>query len=215
VKLFLTGTDTGVGKTHVASMLVRALRKSGVDAIGFKPICCGDRDDAEMLHAAADGAISLNDVNPIWLRAPAAPLAASMIENRIVDLALIREAFRRVTDQHAGVVVEGVGGWLVPITRDYSTADLAVEFGLPVVIVVANRLGALNHTLLTIESIRSRQLECAGIILNQVQPPSPESIAETTNRGILEEVAGVPVLGEIAYGEAGDVSFLSALIAGK
>ncbi|EDY19348.1 dethiobiotin synthase [Chthoniobacter flavus Ellin428] len=201
MNLFLTGTDTNVGKSYIASLLVRALRSEGHDCVGLKPICCGDRDDATLLHAAAEGAIELNDVNPVWLRTPAAPYTASLIENRAIDLALIRESFQRARAAHESVIVEGAGGWLVPIERDYYIADLAVECGLPVAIVVANRLGALNHALLTVAAVRARGLECAGLILNH---PSPdEDIATTTNRGVLEEFAGVPILFDVAYGQRG------------
>lgn len=201
MNLFLTGTDTNVGKSYVASLLVRALRAEGRDCVGLKPICCGDRDDATLLHAAAEGAIELNDVNPVWLRTPAAPYTASLIENRPIDLALIRESFARARAAHESVIVEGAGGWLVPIERHYYIADLAAEFGLPVAIVVANRLGALNHALLTIAAVRARGLECAGLIVNH--PSADEDIATTTNRGVLEEFAGVPILFDIAYGQRG------------
>ena len=202
MNLFLTGTDTDVGKTYVATLLVRALRAQGVDAVGMKPLCCGGREDAEALHAAGGGAIPLNDVNPVWLRAPAAPYTAAMIENRSIDLALIRETFTRLRGAHEALIVEGAGGWLVPITRDFFVADLAAEFALPVAIVVANRLGALNHTLLTIGAIRARGLECAGIILNHTTPPdAAPDLAATTNRGILEDIAGVPILAEVGYGQ--------------
>ncbi|MEP6670804.1 MAG: dethiobiotin synthase [Chthoniobacter sp.] len=201
MNLFLTGTDTNVGKSYVAALLVRALRAAGRGCVGLKPICCGEREDATLLHAAADGAITLNDVNPVWLRAPAAPYTASLIENRAVDLALIRESFARARSAHESLIVEGAGGWLVPITRDYFVADLAAEFGLPVAIVVANRLGALNHALLTVAAVRARGLECAGLIINH--PSAEEDIATTTNRGVLEEMAGVPILFDIAYGQRG------------
>jgi len=201
MNLFLTGTDTNVGKTYVAGLIVRALRTAGEDCVGLKPICCGEREDAELLHAAADGAISLNEINPVWLRTPAAPYTASLIENRPLDLDLIRESFARACRAHKSLIVEGAGGWLVPITRDYSMADLAAEFRLPVAVVVANRLGAINHALLTVASIRAHGLECAGLIVNH--PSAEEDIATTTNRGVLEEVAKVPILFEIAYGQRG------------
>jgi dethiobiotin synthetase len=201
VNLFLTGTDTNVGKSYVAALIVRALRAAGKNCVGLKPICCGGREDAELLHTAAEGAISLNEINPVWLRTPAAPFTASLIENRAIDLDLVRESFARVRQAHESVIVEGVGGWLVPITRDFSVADLAAEFGLPVAIVVANKLGALNHALLTIESIRARGVECAGLIFNHTTPE--EDIATTTNRGVLEELAGVPILLDVTYGQRG------------
>jgi len=202
MNLFLTGTDTDVGKTYVAALLVRALRAAGRDAVGMKPLCCGGREDAEMLHAAADGAVPLNDVNPIWLRPPTAPYPASMIENRPIDLALVHETFARLRGAHESLIVEGVGGWLVPIRRDYLVSDLAADFGLPVAVVVANRLGALNHTLLTVQAIRARGLVCAGIILNHTQPTGDApDLAATTNRAILEDLLDVPVLWEVAHGQ--------------
>jgi dethiobiotin synthetase len=199
VNLFFTGTDTGAGKTYVTSLLVRALRKAGLDCVGLKPICCGGREDAEELHAAAGGAIELNDINPVWLRTPAAPYTAAVVENRVIDLMLIREAFGRARSAHESIIVEGVGGWRVPIARDYFVGDLAEEFGLPVVIVVANRLGAINHALLTVESVQRRGLPCAGLILNRVS--AEDDVATATNRAMLEELAGVPILAEVGYGQ--------------
>lgn len=201
MNLFLTGTDTNVGKTYVGALLVRALRKAGLDTVAMKPICCGGREDAEALHAAADGALSLNDVNPVWLRPPAAPYTASMIENRAIDLALIRETFARVSAAHRSLIVEGVGGWLVPIERDYFVRDLAADFGMPVAVVFANRLGALNHTMLTVESIRAAGLECAGLIQNQPCAAAPEEAAAmATNRAVLEDLTGLPILFDLAHG---------------
>lgn len=195
MNLFLTGTDTDVGKTFVSNLLVRGLRKAGLDTVAMKPVCCGGRADAEILREACWGGIGINDVNPVWLRTPAAPYTAAMIENRAIDLDLIREAFARLRATHRSLIVEGVGGWLVPIRRDYFVADLAAEFGLPVAVVVRNRLGALNHALLTVRAIQLRGLQCAGVILNQMD--SGDGILSTTTRPILEEVLDVPVLFEI------------------
>ena len=207
MSIFITGTDTGVGKTRVAAMLVRALRAMGVDAVGFKPICCGGSEDAVALAEASGGAITLNDVNPVWLRPPVAPYAAAMIEGRMVDLALVREKFAQLRAAHAAVIVEGAGGWLVPVTRDFSMADLAAEFALPVLVVAANRLGVINHTLLTLAAIRASGLECAGVVLNHPHEPRPDDPAVVTNAGVLGELLAattsgeaVPLLGEIEFG---------------
>ena len=198
---FVTGTDTGVGKTYVTARLIRENRAQGLDTVGFKPICCGSRDDAEILRDAADGALAINEVNPVWLRTPAAPYVASLIENRLIDLALVRETFSSLRARHESVIVEGAGGWLVPIADGYTFADLAKELGLPVIVVVKNRLGALNHTALTVHHIRACGLECAGLILNHGPASSdlesdPQQIAQATNRSILEELLRVPVLRE-------------------
>ena len=205
MSLFITGTDTGVGKTHVAALLVRALRAAGTDAVGFKPICCGGREDAVAL-AEASGDVALNDVNPVWLRPPVAPYAAAMIEGRIADLALVREKFAQLRAAHTAVIVEGAGGWLVPVTRDFSMADLAAEFALPVLVVAANRLGVINHTLLTVAAIRASGLKCAGVVLNHPHTPQPDDPAIVTNAGVLGELlaalpgGAVPLLGEIEFG---------------
>jgi dethiobiotin synthetase len=196
MRLFITGTDTGVGKTYVAAGLVAA----GRDCVGLKPICCGGREDAEALHAAGRGALSLNEVNPVWLRPPVAPYTAAMIESRLVDVALVRETIASAASRHAQVVVEGAGGWLVPIAREYTFADLAVELGWPVLVVAANRLGVLNHTLLTLEAIARRGLQCVGVVLNEPAPSKEEEqIATATNLQVLETLTEVPVW-ELAYG---------------
>jgi len=197
---FLTGTDTGVGKTYVGALLVRALRRAGFDTIGLKPICCGDRSDAETLRAAADCEPDLDDVNPVWFRVPAAPYTAAMVENRLPDLDQIRERYARIRASRRSLIVEGVGGWLVPILRDYSIADLAAEMGLPVVVVAANRLGVLNHTLLTVQAIQTCGLKCAGVILNNVSGDSDP--ATSTNRAVLEDLLEVPLLHEITFNQA-------------
>jgi dethiobiotin synthetase len=195
VNCFVTGTDTGVGKTYVSALLIRGLRAAGVDAVGMKPICCGGREDAELLHSASGDAISLNDVNPVWLRTPAAPYTASMIEERMIDLDAIRETFARLRGRHRALIVEGAGGWLVPIRRDFFIADLAAEMDLPVVVVAVNKLGAINHTLLTVRDIHARGLKCAGVIFNNIG--SDDLIATTTNRGVLETLLDVPILFEV------------------
>ncbi len=203
---FVTGTDTGVGKTYVTARLIRRLRAGGLDTVGFKPICCGSREDAEILRAAADDVLSLNEVNPVWLRTPAAPYTAALIENRPIDLALVRETFDGLRTRHGSMLVEGVGGWLVPIQTDYTVADLAREIGWPVIVVVKNRLGALNHAALTISQVRSAGLTVAGLIVNDgpaaaAPEEDAETIAKTTNRSVLEAWLGVPILFEVHAGQ--------------
>jgi dethiobiotin synthetase len=205
MSVFITGTDTDVGKTWVATALTRAWRATGADVVAMKPISCGGREDAELLQQACGGDVSINDINPVWLRPAVAPYTAAMIEERAVDLLLIRETFARLREQHAAIVVEGAGGWLVPITRDYFVSDLAAELKLPVLVVAANRLGVLNHALLTVESVLSKGLQCAGVLLNQLVPPAPGDAAAVTNPGILEELLSarnVPYLGEMEHGSA-------------
>lgn len=203
MKLFITGTDTGVGKTYVTARLVRALRAKGLDCVGMKPLSCGGLEDADALRDACEGQLSIDDINPVRLQSFAAPYVAAMIESRVIDLDLIRRTYARLAAEHDSIIVEGAGGWLVPLTRDYFIADFAVELGLPVAVVTANRLGALNHTLLTVEAIKARGLTCAGIFLNQARTPTEDDeIAIQTNRAVLEETAGVPILGIVTHGQS-------------
>ncbi|MGV3532777.1 MAG: dethiobiotin synthase [Chthoniobacteraceae bacterium] len=185
--VFITGTDTEVGKTYVSCLLIRALRQAGIDAVGIKPISCGDRADAEALYAASDGVATLNEINPVWLRTPAAPYTAAMIEERPIDLALIREGFDRLKAAHEMVVMEGVGGWRVPIAQDYYVSDLAREFSLPVLVVAANKLGALNHTILTVEAVRQSGRECLGVVWNDAVA-DVASPAAATNKAVFDSL---------------------------
>lgn len=196
---FITGTGTGVGKTFFSRLLVRALRSTGLDAVGMKPICCGDRDDAEALVSASDHALTLNECNPVWMRPPVSPYTASMMEGRHVDLDLIRDQYRQLRARFPAVLVEGVGGWRVPLRRDYFVSDLAVDMGQPVLVVAVNELGALNHTLLTVEAVRQTGLSCAGIIFNH--RTGEQDAAIFTNRAVLEELTDVPILLEISPGQ--------------
>ena len=183
MNLFLTGTDTGVGKTFTTALLTRALRQAGHGTLALKPICSGERSDVEILRDASGQILSLDETNPVWLQAPAAPLVAARLENRTLSLDVFVEWFASLSAKHPSLLVEGAGGWLVPVTDTETLADLAVRLALPVIPVVANRLGCINHTLLTLESIRARGLACPGIILNYLSPPADP--AEHTNAQIL------------------------------
>ena len=195
MNIFLTGTDTGVGKTFTAVQLLRVARGAGLRCVGMKPICCGDRHDAELLLAASSEVLTIDEVNPVWLRTPAAPFAASLIEQVTVEPARLIEAFERLRKRFDFVVVEGVGGWLVPIQRDYFVSDLAVEMKSPVIVVVRNRLGCLNHTMLTLRSIAASGLDCAGIVWNDAGGTA--DIAATTNADILQRLGVTPILTQL------------------
>ncbi len=191
MSLFITGTDTGVGKTHTAVQLLRLLRASGVRCAGMKPICCGDRRDAEFLLAAGSEGLTIEEINPVWLKAPVAPLVGSLMEGWDIDIERILTAFRALQNRVEHVIVEGVGGWLVPIRSDYFMSDLAAEMSLPVLVVAQNRLGCLNHTALTVRSIAEHGLRCPGVVLNGV--PETSDIASMTNLDILKQIVDVPL----------------------
>jgi dethiobiotin synthetase len=192
---FVTGTDTDCGKTYVMALLVQAARAAGVDAIGAKPFCCGPRTDVEILAAASGGVESLDAINQVWLKTPAAPRACELLGEPAADIPGALAAVRGLAARHTQVFCEGAGGWLVPIAANRTIADFAVELGWPVVVVVRNKLGALNHALLTLESIRNRDLSLAGIILNDLEGQMDE--ATRTNRRVLEESCGCPILAEV------------------
>ena len=195
MSLFITGTDTGVGKTHTAIQLLRLLRASGTRCVGMKPICCGDRRDAELLLAAGSEGLKIEEINPVWLKTPAAPLVGSLTEGVNIDIERILAAFRALQNRVEHVLVEGVGGWLVPIRRDYFMSDLAVEMALPVLVVAQNRLGCLNHTALTLRSIAAHRLPCVAVVLNG--RPNPSDIAAVTNLDILRKIIDSPLLSEL------------------
>ncbi len=191
--LFVTGTDTGVGKTRVAARLVESLRAAGVRAVGFKPILAGeDRTDAEVLWRASGGdepeAPGIDEVNPVWLKTPAAPLSASLAGETAagkIDRCLLLDTFEALATRHECVVIEGAGGWEVPLTETETFGALAKAFAAPVLVVAANRLGVLNHTLLTVEAVRRSGLDCLGVILNEIAPPDPDDVARATNLEVL------------------------------
>jgi dethiobiotin synthetase len=197
MNLFITGTDTNAGKTFVTALLTRALRGRGFETIALKPLCSGERSDVEILQAASDHCLSLDETNPIWLREPAAPLVAARLENLTLSLDVLADWFRALSEKHPSLLVEGAGGWLVPITSTETIADFAARLSLPVVVVVANRLGCINHTLLTLESIRAKGLHCPGIVLNTFS--TSEDIVTRTNRDILEQ--NTPILLEVHPGQ--------------
>ena len=191
MSLFITGTDTGVGKTRTVVQLLRLLSASGVRCAGMKPICCGDRHDAELLLAAGNEALGIDEINPVWLTTPAAPLVGSVTEEVTIDIEHIVAAFRALQDRVEHVIVEGVGGWLVPIRSDYFVSDLAVALELPVLVVTQNRLGCLNHTVLTVRSIAEHKLRCIGVVLNG--EPASNDIAAVMNADILRKILDVPL----------------------
>lgn len=196
---FITGTSTEVGKTFVTSLLLRSFGAAGIRAVGYKPIACGSREDVDALLAASSDHenLSPDELNPAYFRVPAAPMAAGMIENRALDWERLVSGANRLAERYPVVLTEGAGGWLVPCDAERTLADLAVALGWPVILVVDNRLGALNHTLLTLESIGSHGLRCAGLVLNH--PREERDAASISNATLLEQLTEVPILGEILY----------------
>jgi dethiobiotin synthetase len=192
VSLFITGTDTGVGKTYTAARLLQLLRASGASCAGMKPICCGDRRDAEFLLAAGSDRLTIDDVNPIWLKTPAAPIVGSLMEGVDIDIDRILAVFHSIQNRVKYVIVEGTGGWMVPIQHNYFVSHLAAAMKLPVLAVAYNRLGCLNHAVLTVQSVVGHGLRCVGLVLNNAQATG--DIAALTNADILGTILDVPLL---------------------
>ena len=191
--ILITGTDTGVGKSYFTALLTRALRAKSIPAIPLKPISAGDRADAILLSEAAGGTVSPAEINPVHFTAPLSPYAASIMEGRPFPWGVLREKLLQIETNYPGpFLVEGVGGWRVPLDPTLSVREWAQELALPVVVVARNTLGTLNHTLLTVDSIRQTRLPILGLILNE--PSASPDPSTFTNPAILEELTRLPVL---------------------
>lgn len=200
--IFITGTDTGCGKTHVTALLLAELRRRGFNAAAFKPIACGDggRNDAKIYARLMNDEIPLDVINPVWLRHPLAPSVAAKLEHRRIDLRRIHSDFTFLISVFSPILVEGAGGLLVPIKKNYFVADLARELKIPVIIVARLGLGTINHTLLTVRQAQAMGLKVRGIILNDTVGRQP-GLAERTNPQTLRELSSVPVLGVVPHGK--------------
>lgn len=209
--LFITGTDTGVGKTLIARAVLARLRSEGRSAAGFKPVAAGAgrsgdglrNDDALLLQAASSPGLDYAEVNPWCFEPPIAPHLAAREAGVGITMEALDAAHARLAGRHQRVVVEGAGGWLVPLGADFTYADWVQRQGWPVLLVVGMRLGCLNHALLSAEAIR-RRTRLAGWVANAV-PPQQERLWDNidTLRALLPEplLATVPpgaTAGEIA-----------------
>ena len=202
--IFVTGTDTEIGKTAITAGLAAVLKRRGINAGVMKPISAGSRADAELLKRAARSNESLDTINPIYLRDPLSPNIAARREKKILDLAPVFDAFNRLSKIHDYLLVEGVGGLLVPIADDVLVADLVARFDLPLLIVARAALGTINHTLLTIEAARARDLQVNSVIYNTLSPEGPDVSAQMSP-GVVTRISGVPSSGTIPYDSDVDV----------
>jgi dethiobiotin synthetase len=194
--LFITGTDTGVGKTVLASLLARHLRACGVAVAALKPICSGGRADARALHTSIDGALTLDEINPWHFRAPLAPLLAARREHRRVEQAPLLAHVRRVQRRFDVVLVEGAGGLLSSLGEDFNARDLIIELRAEPIIVCPNRLGIVNHVLLTVEALPRAVARRASIVL---MSPHRRDLASRTNPRFLAGILGPERLHEFPW----------------
>ncbi|MBN1493303.1 MAG: dethiobiotin synthase [Candidatus Omnitrophica bacterium] len=203
--IFIVGTDTEVGKTIVSAGLIRVLRKYGKDTKALKPIAtgCEQRDgglyseDAALLAAAAEIKDD-REVTPIRYSLPLSPHVAATLEGSAIDVKALLKMCASYIKNNEFTVVEGIGGLLVPITRDYFVSDLIADLGLPVIVVGRVNLGAINHTLLTVEALKKRSLTIKGIIFNTLQERETTTV-EKTNPAVIRELTHVPMLGVLPY----------------
>jgi dethiobiotin synthase len=206
--IFVTGTDTGVGKTAVCGLLAGFLRARGVRAVTQKWVqtgCEGDPGDlaAHWRLAGLSGppvAGRPEDLCPYRFRLPASPRLAAAREGREVEASVIEASFRRIAGRHDLVIVEGTGGFLVPLAEGLLAGDLVAAIGLPALVVVGNRLGCVNHALLTVEAIRRRGVPLLGVVFNRAGN-DPRTAAEvlSDNPRAVAEASGVSVLGELPF----------------
>lgn len=204
--LFITGTGTEIGKTIVTALLALGLRKQGVNACPVKPVASGGviiqgeyvSSDAQVYRRLSGVYESASRLNPLCFKDPVSPHLAAQMTRQSIEPEVLRNSLNRLAKKYDVLLVEGVGGWLVPLTYYYKVADFARDLHLPVLLVSANRLGAINHTLLTLESIRFRGIKPAGVIFTHPEPVSDAAVAEN-NIETIERVGQVDILGNIPY----------------
>ena len=185
--VFITGTDTGVGKTVVAAALIRSLLELGVDVGVMKPVETGGGGDSGVLQEAASSRDSIDVVSPYRLRHTLAPMVAAELERVTIELSKILDCYDLLSSCHEVVVVEGAGGVAVPITRGVWVSDLIAALGTPCVVVGRAGLGTINHTVLTIEHLQDRGVRVLGVVLNGFKGNE----AEEAGPGVIREMAGV------------------------
>jgi dethiobiotin synthetase len=196
---FITGTDTGAGKTVLTALLAAFLRERGVSVAALKPICSGGRDDALALHKALGGSLTLDEINPWHFRAAIAPSLAAKLERKSVRLAPVRAHIRAMQKIFVVTLVEGAGGLLSPLGDNFDSRDLIAALRARPIIVAQNKLGAVNHILLTLEALPKNLRARAKVVL--ISPPKPDS-ATASNAKLLEQffsrkrIFTVPWLGE-------------------
>jgi len=217
--LFITGTDTGVGKTYIASGIAAELKKCGVNVGVMKPAETGCRMHADRLvprdalrlmrSACVKDPLSL--VNPYRFRRPLAPAVAAELERKTIDPSKIINAFQLLSNRHDLMIVEGAGGIMVPLSGTYTYLDLAKKLGLPVLIVARPGLGTINHTMLTIAALRGRKIEIAGVVINYAQDVK-SGLAEKTNPVVIEKISGIRIVGIISHSSGRFDDLLNGII---
>lgn len=197
--LFITATDTNVGKTVIASALALGLKERGIACGVMKPVQCGG-NDAAVLRATSQVGDPLEIINPYFFKNPLSPHLASRLERRRLSIRKILRCYELLRKRYEFLIVEGAGGILVPLNTKFFVADMIREMGIATVIVARAGLGTINHTLLTIEAAKRRNITVAGVIFNQSER-GPLTICEKDNPLIIHELSKVKILGFVAYAD--------------
>jgi dethiobiotin synthetase len=174
---FITGTDTGVGKTVLTALLAQFLRARGVKVAALKPVCSGNRDDATLLYEALDGALTLDEINPWHFRAAIAPALAAKLEKKTVTRAQVCAHIRATQTNFDVTLVEGAGGLLSPLGENFDSRDLIIALSAMPIIVAQNKLGAVNHILLTLEALPKNLRNKTKVVL--MSPEKPDAAAKS------------------------------------
>ncbi len=181
---FITGTDTGAGKTVLTALLARHWRQRGIDAAALKPVASGERADVRALHAAANGSLTFDEINPWHFRAPLAPLLAARREHKRVTKAAVLAHIRKMQKRFELVLVEGAGGLLSPLGEDFNSRDLIAALRATPIVVGPNRIGVVNQVLLTLAALPHTVAARARVVL--ISPPKPDA-ATVANAKLLAE----------------------------
>ncbi|OOP55476.1 MAG: dethiobiotin synthase [Candidatus Brocadia carolinensis] len=210
---FITGTDTGVGKTVVAGGLAALYKNKGLNIGVMKPIATGCKrvhntltsDDVVFLKRSAEVDDEYELINPISLEQPFAPTVAARLSNTKIDLEKVRMAYDSLCERHEYLIVEGIGGLLVPVDEYYFVVDLANEMELPLIVVCRSNLGTINHTLLTVSYAREHGLDVKGIIMNE-STEKCDDVTRMTNAAEIKRLTNLPILGMIPFDKRLDVN---------
>lgn len=195
--LFITGTDTGIGKTFVGGGIAAIIKKHGIDVGVFKPMLSGESrehplSDTAILKKMSSDHNTFEQITPFQFAEPLAPYVAAKRAGQDISLSAVMHKWEKIKATHEYFIVEGAGGLGVPLGKDYTVAEVAKAIGLPLLIVARTGLGTVNHVWLTVQVARAMELEIAGIILNGAK--EEQSIAEVTNPALIEEMTNIPVL---------------------
>jgi dethiobiotin synthetase len=209
--IFITGTDTGVGKTFVTAGIVRWLRRRDFDAVPMKPVQTGaERREGELFAADLEFSLKAGDLSadldelrlmsPYTYEPACSPHLAGRMAGNYTQISTIRYCADRLLREHRAIIVEGAGGIIVPLNEKETMLDLMTDFGYPVVLVSRSGLGSINHALLSVQALRAAALEIAGLVFNQSEPPMPEnSFIENDNPDVIARLGKVDILGKIGY----------------